>query len=109
MQKEGFAVETEGEIAVILDETLTPELIVEGNIREIISKVQTMRKEAGFEVTDHIRLAVSEGEVAAILRENESQVAEETLADEVAYGALSGYGKQWDINGMSAVFSVEKK
>ena len=109
MQKEGFAVETEGEIAVILDETLTPELILEGNIREIISKVQTMRKEAGFEVTDHIRLAVSEGEVAEILRENESEVAGETLADEVAYGALSGYQKQWDINGMSATFSVEKK
>ena len=109
MQRKGFAVETEGEIAVILDETLTPELILEGNIREIISKVQTMRKEAGFEVTDHIRLAVSEGEVAEILRENESQVAEETLADEVAYGALSGYEKQWDINGMSATFSVEKK
>ena len=107
MQKEGFAVETEGEYAVILDETLTPELIAEGNVREIISKVQTMRKEAGFQVTDHIRLGVLDGEVAQVLREYQDEIAAETLADEVVYGKLSGYEKQWDINGTPATLSVE--
>jgi len=90
-QMERYSSDSYGDVTVVLDVGLTDELIEEGFIREIISKVQTMRKEAGFEVTDHIRLAVSEGEVAAILRENESEVAGETLADEVAYGALSGY------------------
>ena len=109
MQREGFAVETEGEYAVVLDTELSEELIREGNVREIISKVQTMRKEAGFEVTDHIRLAVLEGEVAEILKASEADIAGETLADEVVYGSLSGYEKQWDINGVPATFSVEKK
>ena len=81
-------------------------MIAEGNVREIISKVQTMRKEAGFQVTDHIRLGVLDGEVAQVLREYQDEIAAETLADEVVHGKLSGYEKQWDINGTPAT-SVE--
>ena len=109
VQKEGFAVEVEGDLAVIIDTHLTPELEEEGNVREIVSKVQTMRKEAGFEVTDHIRIFVAEGaEVEAIAARNAGSIAADTLAESVETGRLAGYTKQWDINGKQAVFGVEK-
>ena len=108
-QKEGYAAESQGELTVVIDITLTPELIREGYVREIISKVQTMRKEAGFEVTDHIALSVSGNcKIEEIVRENEREIASEVLADLVRIGGVSGYEKEWDLNGQKAVLAVEK-
>ena len=110
LHKEGFVVEVEGSFAVIIDTHLTEELIQEGFVREIISKVQTMRKEAGFEVTDHIILyATTEGKIMDILRQNASSIAKEVLADDVQYAAVAGgYEKEWNINGEKALLGVKK-
>lgn len=109
IQKEGYAVEVEGDIAVIIDTNITPELEEEGNVREIVSKIQAMRKEAGFEVVDHIRIYAAEGrEVEQIVSCNREQIAADTLADDIVVGSLGGYVKQWDINGRKATFGVEK-
>ena len=103
-----FSVEDQG-ITVAIDTTLTPELLEEGMVREIISKVQTMRKEAGFEVTDHIKLNVTGDEaVLAALTANKALVSEEVLADEVETAAAEGYTKDWDINGKNATITVAK-
>ena len=108
-EKEGFAVQTAGALAVIIDTELTDELIEEGKVREIVSKVQTMRKEAGFEVTDHIRLYISNGaSVENIAQKNQQRITTEVLADELVIGSLKGYEKSWDINGDKADFSVER-
>lgn len=109
IQKEGYAVEVEGDIAVIIDTNITPELEEEGNVREIVSKIQAMRKEAGFEVVDHIRIYAAEGrEVEQIVSGNREQIAADTLADDIVVGSLGGYVKQWDINGRKATLGVEK-
>ena len=107
-QKEGFEAVSENGMTVVIDTNLTPELIKEGLLREIVSKVQTMRKEAGFEVMDHIRLAISGNEMlASVINENAELVKEEVLADEIKQGELS-YKKEWNINGENVVLSVEK-
>ncbi len=109
IEKEGFAVQSSGGLAVIIDTELTDELIEEGKVREIVSKVQTMRKEAGFEVTDHIRLHIANGSaVEEIAKKNADTITSEVLADELIIGSLAGYEKSWDINGDKADFSVEK-
>ena len=109
MQKEGYAVETGNGLAVIIDTALTPELIEEGRVREIVSKIQTMRKEAGFEVTDHIRLTMDGTEVIKALTEKYGkEFAADVLADELTFGAAAGYTKEWDINGEKATIGVEK-
>ena len=78
--------ETSADYAVIIDTTLTPQLIEEGYVREVVSKVQTMRKEAGFEVTDHIRLyAAGNGVIENVINQNSDLIAGETLSDEVVY------------------------
>ena len=106
--KEGYVVETSGEVGVILETTLSDELIEEGFVREMISKIQTMRKEAGFEVMDHIRLAVTGNEkLAGIVERNAEEIGGEVLADKMET-TLSGYEKEWNINGETATFSVEK-
>lgn len=106
--KVGFVVESYGGISVILETTLTDELIEEGFVREMISKIQTMRKEAGFEVMDHIRFAITENQrLSGVLERNATEIGREVLADEIA-DTLSGYEKQWDINGEKATFSVQK-
>ncbi|MEI6100822.1 MAG: DUF5915 domain-containing protein, partial [Eubacteriales bacterium] len=108
-QKPGYMVETSEQYAVILDTTLTPELIEEGYVREIVSKVQTMRKEAGFEVTDHIRLFAAQNDlILNVIKKNQEQIKKETLADAIEYGSASGYTKEWDINGEATLFGVEK-
>lgn len=109
VQKEGFVTETEREVTVVLDTNLTPELIEEGFVREIISKVQTMRKEAGFEVQDHIRLYY-EGNVriAEIIDRNRSLISEEVLAESISEGTAEGYGKEWNINGEKVRMTVVK-
>jgi len=107
-QKEGFVVETEGGVGVILETTLTDELIEEGFVRELISKIQTMRKEAGFEVMDHIRFALAGNDrLGGVVQRNADEIKSEVLADEIG-DTLSGYQKEWDINGEKAVLSVQK-
>lgn len=106
--KEGFMVETSGSASVILETTLSDELIEEGFVREMISKIQTMRKEAGFEVMDHIRLAVTGNDkLCDIVKSNSEEIGGEVLADAIE-NTLSGYEKEWNINGEKGTFSVEK-
>jgi isoleucyl-tRNA synthetase len=108
VQRPGFVVETDGSAGVILETTLTDELIEEGFVRELISKIQTMRKEAGFEVMDHIRFALTGSErLSAIVSRNADEIKDEVLADEIG-DTLSGYEKEWDINGEAATLSVQK-
>ncbi len=108
IHKEGFVVESEGPLSVILDTTLSNALIEEGFVREMISKIQTMRKEAGFEVMDHIRLAVTGNErLSGVIERNADEIMAEVLADEMS-GELAGYTKDWDINGEKATLSVQK-
>jgi isoleucyl-tRNA synthetase len=105
-QKEGFISQSENDVTVVLDTNLTPELIEEGIVREIISKVQTMRKEAGFEVTNHIKLTYDGYE--DVFTKNKDIIGSETLADEVAQGATGEYVKEWDINGVNITMAVTK-
>lgn len=109
IQKEGYAAETLKDRAVILDTTLTPELVEEGLIREIVSKIQNMRKDAGFEVVDRIKVyADSDEELTAVIEKNKEQIAKEVLADEVILKEPEGFVKAWDINGRKAVLGVAK-
>ena len=108
MRKEGFVVESEGSVSAILETTLTEELIEEGFVRELISKIQTMRKEAGFEVMDHIRFALTGNDkLSSVVSRNADEIGSEVLADEIT-DTLSGYEKEWDINGEKAIMSVKK-
>jgi len=108
-QSAGFVAVTEHDLSVVLDTNLTPELIDEGFVREIVSKVQTMRKEAAFEVTDHIAL-YHEGSarIEEIFAKYGDEIAADTLADSVAKGT-AGFSKEWDINGETVTLGVEKK
>ena len=106
-QQEGYNCQSYGGVTVALETTLTPELIEEGFVREIISKVQTMRKECGLEVTDHIALDLSGNErLTAIARKNESFIREITLADSISYDAPSGMSKEWNVNGEKLTISI---
>ena len=88
---------------------LTPELIEEGFVREIISKVQTMRKDADFEVTDHIRLYQDGNDkIKEIIEKNAEQIKAEVLADEIWLGEMKGHTAEWKINGEAVVFGVTK-
>ncbi len=108
-QTEGFVSQQDRGVTVVLDTTLSEELLMEGFVREVISKVQTMRKEAGFEVTDHIRLSYDgTDKLMAVMEANSDMVASEVLADEVKAAAPAGYTKDWKINGEAASFGVEK-
>ena len=107
-QTEGFNCQRYNGVTIALDTTLTEELLEEGFVREIISKVQTMRKENGFEVTDHIKVSLSGNEkLQAIVAKNEDYLKEITLADAVAYGTLAGEAKEWNINGENVTIAVE--
>ncbi|MCD7832900.1 MAG: isoleucine--tRNA ligase [Lachnospiraceae bacterium] len=108
-QAEGYVSENSGEITVVIDTNLTPELIEEGFVRELISKIQTMRKEAGFEVMDQIRVSVTGNDtIAAVMQRSEAQILSETMAVEAEYGTAIGYSKEWSINGEMATLGVEK-
>ncbi|MEG1548083.1 MAG: isoleucine--tRNA ligase [Clostridia bacterium] len=107
-QKPGYVTESERDLSVVLSTLLTPELINEGFVRELVSKVQTMRKEAGFEVTDHISLSYSANErIADIMRRFGSAIAVDTLANEITT-ELDGYTKDWDINGEPVTLGVKR-
>lgn len=108
-QTEGFESGNDGDITVVLDTNLTPELIEEGFMREIISKIQTMRKEAGFEVMDKITV-YSDGndKIAELISKNEDTVKNDVLATEIVTGKIEGYSKEWNINGENVTFGVKK-
>ena len=109
-QVEGFVSENDNGITVVLDTNLTPELLEEGFVREIISKVQTMRKEADFEVTDRIRVTYDGTEKAeAVFEKYSTQIGGEVLADEVVKAQSAGYVKEWKINGEAVTMGVEKE
>ena len=108
-QTEGYVSESDNDITVVLDTNLTPELIEEGFVREIISKIQTMRKEAGFEVTDKIGISLGDNQVIEnIFRSREDQIKSEVLAEDVVYGKVSGYEKDWKINSENVKLGVWK-
>ena len=109
-QMEGYVSESDNDITVVLDTNLTPELIEEGYVREIISKVQTMRKEAGFEVMDKIKISLSGNDVIeGIFRAHEADIKSEVLAEDVVYTETAGYVKEWKINGEAVTMGVEKQ
>ena len=109
-QTEGCVSEANGEVSVVLDTNLTPELIEEGLVRELVSKIQTMRKEAGFEVMDKITVsAMGNDKIDAILKKYESEIRDEVLAVEVVYDTVIGYSKEWNINGETVTLGVEKQ
>ena len=108
-QMEGYVSDSDHGITVVLDTNLTPELLEEGFVREIISKVQTMRKDAGFEVMDHIRVSMQDNDkVQKVIQDNEAQIKSEVLADEVSYDRAKGFVKEWSINGEKVTLGVEK-
>lgn len=105
-----FVTESYANITVVLDITLDDMLIEEGFVRELISKIQTMRKEAGFEVMDHIRLSATGNEkILGIIQRNILEIQNETLSDEVLQGITTGYIKEWNINGEKVTLGVERK
>ncbi len=108
-QTEGYVSEGDNTITVVLDTNLTPELLAEGFVRELISKIQTMRKEAGFEVMDHILVYSQDNEkIADILKAHEEEVKSEVLAENIILDKTSGYVKEWNINGENVTLGVEK-
>lgn len=108
-QKEGYAVEAEGGINVVLNTQLTDELIEEGFVREIISKVQTMRKDAGFEVMDNIRVYCGDNaKIKEVIENGREEIAENTLTKEFVFDTVQGYTAEWDINGEKVTLGVEK-
>lgn len=108
-QTEGFSTQSDGTVTVMLDTKLTPELIEQGFVAEIISKIQTMRKEAGFEVMDRIRVyAEGSGKIEEILRANDARIRKTVMADEIITGETKGYVKDWKINSEDVTLGVEK-
>jgi len=108
-KKEGFESLSDGRTTVVIDKKLTPELIEEGFVREIISKIQTMRKDADFEVTDHIRIGYSsDSSVFDVFARNEGQIMKETLADACSSTPTGPFTKEWNINGELLTLSVER-
>ncbi len=108
-QTEGYASVTDKNVIVVLDTRLTEELVEEGFVREIISKIQTMRKEADFEVTDHIVLSMDGNDkLRAIIEKNSDGVKKDVLAEEIVFGSTDGYVKEWNINGEQVTLGVKK-
>ncbi len=108
-QKEGYVTEADNSMTVVLDTNLTPELIEEGFILELISKIQTMRKDAGFEVTDHIRVAFADNEkIEEIAQKHEKEIAGKVLADALSVKNELSVAKEWNVNGENVKISVER-
>ena len=108
-QKEGFVTEADNYVTVVLDTNLTPELIEEGFVFEVISKIQTMRKDAGFEVMDHIRVSLAGNEkLAEIVKKNREAIAAKVLADEILTDTSLAVSKEWNVNGEKVTIGVEK-
>ena len=108
-QVEGYVSEADGDVTVVLDTNLSDELLEEGFVREVISKIQTMRKEAGFEVMDKIVVNVANNDkVKDVVERNIDEIKSEVLADNVEFDTIKGYEKEWNINGEKVTLSVEK-
>jgi isoleucyl-tRNA synthetase len=108
-KKEGFESLSDRGVTVVIDTNLSEELIEEGNVREIISKIQTMRKDSGFEVMDNIKIAFADNrKVCDIAKRNGEEIKAETLGVEISYGAKLQFAKEWNINGEKVTISVEK-
>ena len=108
-QKEGYVSEADQNVTVVLDTNLTPELIEEGFVYEVISKIQTMRKDADFEVMDHIRVAINGNEkIADIVRRNEAAIAQKVLADEILVDTPLEISREWNVNGENVTIGVAK-
>ena len=109
-QTEGFVTQADQGVTVMLDTELTPELVEEGFVAELISKIQTMRKEAGFEVMDRIKVYAQDNEkIASVLTANKEKIAGIVLADDIVIGESTGYVKEWKINSEKVVLGVEKQ
>ena len=108
-QTEGYVTEADGDISVVLDTNLTPELIEEGFVREIVSKVQTMRKEAGFEVMDKIHIYAKDNDkILELMKNHKEEIMSEVLAEDMTRGTTDGYVKEWNINKEPVVLGVAK-
>ena len=108
-QKENYCSISDKYLSVALDTALTDELIEEGYVNEIVSKIQTMRKDSGFDVTDHIKVSVCDNEkIALYVKANEAEIAKVVLGDEFGYDSVLEHSKQWDINGEKVTLSVQK-
>ena len=109
-QVDGYVSESNNNITVVLDTKLTPELIEEGFVREVISKVQTMRKEADFEVMDKIVIYVDKNDkIKELIGNNSDEIKSEVLANDIVFGKIAGYSKEWNINGEKVELGVEKQ
>ncbi len=109
-QVDGYVSESDNGLTVVLDTNLTAELIEEGFVREVISKIQTMRKEAGFEVMDKIVVYVSGNQkIADILQNNKAEFTTEVLANDVIFDIIEGYSKEWNVNGEDVTLAVKKQ
>ena len=109
VQKDGYMSETDNKYTVVIETTLSDELIEEGNVNEIISKIQTMRKDAGFEVMDHIKVAILGNEsLAAVVKKNENSIADKVLADSFSFDAEYAVKKEWNVNGANVTICIEK-
>ena len=109
MQKEGFVAETEGEMTVVIDTNLTEELIAEGYVREVISKLQNMRKDAGFEVVDRIKVTYTASDkLAAVIEAGRAEIMKAVLAVELVPGAEGELVREWNINGEKATLGVAR-
>ena len=107
-QTEGYNCQHYGSVTIALETILSPELVEEGFVRELISKIQTMRKENGFEVQDRITVGIKDNDkLEKIVRKNEAFLKEITLANEVTYNAVQGFEKAWNINGEKVMLSVQ--
>ena len=109
-QKEGYMSEADNTVTVVLDCNLSEELVEEGFAAEIISKIQTMRKDSGFEVMDHIKVGIAGNDkLAAIAAKNEKAIADKVLADSIDKDAVYANSKEWNVNGEKVTISVEKQ
>ena len=108
-RKEGYVSQEDNKMTVVLDTNLTEELIEEGFVLEIISKIQNMRKTSGFEVMNHIRVSLNgNGKLAALALKNSETICSKVLADELTEGKSFAVEKEWDVNGEKVVITVER-
>lgn len=109
VQKEGYVTEADNKRTVVMDINLSKELLEEGNVNEIISKIQTMRKESGFEVMDHIKVSILNNEkLQEVVKANETAIAEKVLADSFSFTDKYAVEKSWNVNGEEVIICIER-
>jgi isoleucyl-tRNA synthetase len=109
-QMAGYVSQQNGDLTVVLDTNLTPELVEEGFVRELVSKIQTMRKEAGFEVQDHIDVyECGNSLLRGIMQKFETELKKEVLAETISFDEADGYVKEWTVNGEKVTLGVKKR